>query len=246
MARIGAAAHRTWLAVAGVVLVGVVAALVAVPSVLAKPKHDGGKARHPGSCNAHRKRASVVAPRVVVYAKAGGVDQLDSTVTTYYACVRPAGAPMRIGDDAVGDGEYPPNETTYGIRVAGTYVAALSSSGAAQSAACSKFEPSADCPAVSYWIEALDARTHRRLRLATGPSVTALAVSPAGAVAWIEQPTSSVAVLYAVVLHRGPRGRLAGTVQSVDMGTIHSRSLGLRGLRLSWTNSDRDKSLTLR
>jgi hypothetical protein len=221
-------------------LAATLVALLAVPTALAKAKHVG-------ACEKHRKRAIVVTARVLVYGRAAGEDSFASPLTVYYACTRPGGAGVRVGANAPSDGEYPAQETTSRIKVAGTYVAAVSSSGAGDAAACSKYSGTdAGCPSVKSWVEALDARTHRSLSLpiAAGAGPTALVVCASGAVAWIEQ-TVSTSTLRAVVLHRGAPRRLAGTVQTLDTGDIARFSLHINGLTLRWTTGGQPKQLTL-
>jgi hypothetical protein len=152
-----------------------------------------------------------------------------------------------VGEDAPPDGEYPANETTNPIRVAGTYVAAASTSGQGEAAACSKYTGMVtSCPSVPSWIQALDARTHRRIRLPTASGVTALAASSAGAVAWVEYPSPTTSVLHAIVLGRGGPNQLAGSVQTLETDTgPAANSLHFTGLTLRWTLAGQPKSFTL-
>ena len=214
------------------------AALAAAPA-LARPL---------GACNAHRSHATRVTPKVIVYAKQlRGYDNYGDVDTVYYACLRPAGKPIAIGTSSSGDGEYPGNFAVLKLKVSGTYVGAVLASGYADAAACAKYDPSnPNCGAsIHVSAKAVDARA-RRWRQTPISGATALAVSAAGAIAWV-QPASSqgTSQLEAIVLHRGPPGRLAGATQLVDTGAIGS-SLRFSGLTLSWTSSGQPKSRQLR
>ena len=210
-----------------------IGAVIALAALAAAP----ALARPLGACNAHRSHAARVTPKVIVYAKQLRGYGYGGTDTVYYACARPAGKPIAIGTSSSGDGEYPGNYAVSNLRVAGTYAAAFVSSGYADAAACAKYDPTnPNCGAsIHVSVKAVDARA-RRWRQTPIPGASALAVSAAGAIAWV-QPGSSqgTSQLEAIVLHRGPPGRLAGAMQLVDTGAIGS-SLRFSGLTLSWTS----------
>ncbi len=199
-----------------------------------------------GSCNSHRKHALAVKPRVLVYQAATGSDALGGPLSTYYACLRPAGAKVAIGQNSLGQGEYPANDSVFGFQIKGTYVAAQDSSGQGEAATCSKFQ-SAGCPPVKNWIEVVDARTRRHLKVSTGATFP-FALSSAGALAWIDTatPSSASLLLQAIVLHRGKPHTLAGSIRTVATGTIDQHSLRLDGLTLHWTESGQPHQITLR
>lgn len=226
--------RRFLFLVAAAALVGVFGAV----SASAKP-------RHAGSCNSHRKHALAVTHRVLVYPKATGNDGLGEPLTTYYVCLRPGGTKVAIGQNATGQGEYPPNITVNRFQIKGTFVAAQDSSGAGEAAACSKFQTTG-CPSVKNWIEVVDAKARRHLMVPT-IAATPLALSSAGALAWIDTATPSTAgvVLRALVLHRGPPHQLAGSIQTVATGTVDLHSLHLDGLTLHWTESGQARQVTL-
>jgi hypothetical protein len=183
---------------------------------------------------------------VLVYGKATGTDMYDSPLTTYYACLRPRGHSSRVGLDAPGDGEYPANETTGAFRVAGSYVAADSSSGLADAAGCSKFEPVQSCPTPANWIQVVDARTGRHMQIPLGPyGAGAITLAPGGAVAWIAYASPTSSALYAMVLRRGDPGRLTGSSQTLDTGAVSPKSLHWNGLTVSWTDAGQPHSATL-
>jgi hypothetical protein len=142
--------------------------------------------------------------------------------------------------------QYPGNESIADIRIAGTFVADSSATGFASEAACSKYgEPATTCAkTVTWWVEVANAKTGQRLHASAGDGATAVAVSAAGAVAWVQATGSSASLLQGMVLHPGGRGRLTGTEQTLDTGLI-GRSPRFTGLRLRWTNSGRVRSQTL-
>jgi hypothetical protein len=203
-------------------------------------------ARPVGACNAHRAHATSVTPKVIVYSKLlRGYDSYGGRDTVYYACARPAGKPITIGTTSSSDGEYPGNYAVSKLQVGGSYAAALVSSGYADAAACAKYGGTNCGNSIHVSVRVVDARARRWLERPTS-GATALAVSPAGALAWV-QPLGSrgSSQLEAIVLRRGGPGRLAGGQQLLDTGAIGA-SLRFSGLTLSWTNSGQPKSRRLR
>lgn len=198
-----------------------------------------------GSCDLHRKHAAAVTTRVIVYGQRSGRDNWEGDVTIYYACVRPSGKPVAVGRTAGSDGEYPPNETMSSPRVAGTFVANSAGRGFASASWCTKYFDT-DCERfIKRWVEVVDAKTRRLLRVPVAEQASSVAVSPAGAVAWVLGSGSPAPVLQAMVLHYGRPGQLTGTTQALDSGAI-CQSLRFTGLTLQWTNSGQAKSQTLR
>jgi hypothetical protein len=226
------------LAVKAFVGTGALLALGAVPAL----------ARPVGPCNAHRAHATRVTPKVIVYPKQlRGYDAYGSTDTVYYACARPAGKPITIGTSSSGNGEYPGNYAVSMIRVAGTYVGAVLGSGYSDAAACGKYDPTnpkcGDSIHLSVRLVATRAPGWMQAPI-TGAST--LAVSPAGALAWV-QPSGSAgsSQLETLVVHRVGAGRLAGARQLLDTGAI-GPSLRFSGPTLFWTNAGQPKSRRLR
>lgn len=220
-----------------------VCALSAAPA-LATSKHHRKRV---GACNAHRRHAIKRTSKVIVYGKSTGTDEYSGgPLRTFYACLRPAGKSTAVGQNAGGGGEYPGNEAMSELSVAGTYVADVSSSGWGSAAACSKYEGNDPIcnQQITWWIETVQASTRRRLKIDLSDGADALALSSAGAVAWLEPTTtSSGEVLQAMVLRRGGPGHLSGSVQTLDTGAIGS--LRFNGLTLTWTNAGMGKSQTL-
>lgn len=229
---------------------GVAAAcLAALCALLSSPALARSRHHHTrlGACNAHRKHATRKTSQVIVYARRGGFDQYAGALTTYYTCARPRGKSIAIGQTSTSDGEYPANEVMSELRVAGSYVADVYSTGYADAAACAKYE-GVDDPAcanqVRYSITGADAKRRRGFQIDLPVGPTAIAVSSAGALAWLTPTTSSSGVtLQATVLRRSGSGHLSGTVQTLDTGAIGS--LRFDGLMLSWTNAGTPKSQPL-
>jgi hypothetical protein len=201
--------------------------------------------KHVGRCNAHRKHATAATGKVIVYGKPSGEDAWGGALTTYYACLRPAGEPVAVGQSAASGGGLPADEFVSDLHIAGTFVADSSGRGFAAEADCSKEQPiepvTVDCSqSVTLWVEIADAKTRRRLHAPVDEGPATVAVSSVGAVAWV-QGTGSASMLQAIVLHHGSPGRLTGTAQTVDTGAI-GHSLQFDGLTLRWTNSGQAKS----
>jgi hypothetical protein len=212
----------------------------------ASPAHSG---RIGSACSAHRKHAVAVGPQMIVYAKRSGSRNGAGALTTYYACTPPAGKPVVVGQSEEGE-EYPGELSFSDVRIAGTYVVHLSGSGFGEASACGKYEgANPRCEEdVKWWVQVTNVKTRRGLRAATGVTQaakpTAVAVSSLGAVAWVQPVSSTTATLRAVVLHGGPPGRLTGTAQTLETGTI-GKSLQFSGLTLNWTSSGQPKSQAL-
>jgi hypothetical protein len=230
--------------------VGALAACLTVGCALTAGPALAGTKRHRkrvGACNAHRKHVTRKTSKVIVYTKQGGLDQYSGPLTTYYACTRPGGKSIAVGQTAGPDGEYPGNEALSDLTVAGTYVADLYTTGYASAAACSKYEGSTDpecAQQITYAINGADVRRRRGFQIDLPVGISGLTVSSAGAVAWLEPTTTSSEVtLQAMVLRRGGRGHLTGTAQTLDTGAIGS--LRFKGLTLSWSNTGVAKSQTL-
>jgi hypothetical protein len=210
------------------------------------PAHGG---RTSSACSAHRKHAVAVGPQMIVYAKRSGSRNGAGALTTYYACTPPAGKPVVVGHSEEGE-EYPGELSFSDVRIAGTYVVHLSGSGFGGASACSKYEgANPRCEEeVKWWVQVTNVKTHRGLRAAAGVTQAgkpiAVTVSSAGAVAWVQPLSSTTATLRAVVLHGGPPGKLTGTAQILETGSI-GKSLGFSGLTLNWTSSGQPKSQAL-
>jgi hypothetical protein len=183
---------------------------------------------------------------VIVYRKHTGYDNYGGGLLyTYYACLRPKGKPLAVGQTATDGGEYVGNYAMSQLRVAGTFVADLSASGFASQEACYKYDPSNPaCPnAVSWWVEAANAKSRRSAGASVPSSVGSLTLSSAGVVAWLIPTGASSDALQAIVLRPAGRHGLTARVQTLDTGSI--ASFRLTGLTLNWSNGGQAKSQTL-
>jgi hypothetical protein len=163
--------------------------------------HSG---RGSSACSARRKHAFAVGPQMIVYAKRSGSRNGAGALTTYYACTPPAGKPVAVGQSEEGE-EYPGELSFSDVRIAGTYVVDLSGSGFGEASACGKYEgANPRCEEdVKWWVQVTNVKTRRGLRAAAGVTQAgkpiAMAVSSAGAVAWVQPVSSTTATLKAVV-----------------------------------------------
>ena len=200
-----------------------------------------------GACDAHRQGAALVTQHVVVY----GSRTAPPVITTYYACLRPAGKAVDIGVDELGS-VYGSDATTGGFKAAETYVAAQSSTGEADLEVCARYFNTRRCSFAQHWITVVDTKELREVRIpvyaslpvpALVPFPVTLALSPKGAVAWLQNSTAGSNVttrlqLWATVLI--PRGRSSFTAAPamIDAGSIDPSSVRLEGRTLYWVRDD--------
>jgi hypothetical protein len=111
--------------------------------------------------------------------------------------------------------------------------------------------PGPECSTiVKYWVEIANVAARRTLKVPVSEPVSALALSPAGAAAWVmstpaSSPSSSPsAVLYAVVVHPAGRGSLSGNVAVIDRGQ-EINSVSFAGSTLRWSNGGQPRSQTI-
>lgn len=212
--------------------------ILAVASVLvagaaAVPAADGAAAG--GRCTAHAYGSLALTPSVVVFAG----PQDDAGASRIYACRKPAGAPVLLGIDEPDDGQYGSDSVVGRITVAGTWVAAELDRGAASASMCSKVMPGDPvCPRATTSLRVVDTRTRRATEVATG-TVDALALSTAGAVAWLAGDTLRGTALR-------PRGRRALTAApaELDRGAITKLRFE-RGRLLRWRSGGAPRSASL-
>jgi hypothetical protein len=221
-------AARRIAALASIVALSVAGSTLAVAHGRRTPKP---------ACDSHRRGAELVTRQVIVYGRHSGSAPSGDPATTHYVCLRPRGASLQLGVSWPDDGVYGSDATLSTFRAAGTYVTALATSGEAALAVCSKYQPAGPCPEASLRISVVDARTMRHARISI-PWATAsrvVAVSPAGAVAWLEYAAANAYTLKATPLR--PRGRsgLAVSPQQVDSGQIDRTSVRFDGRTLTWT-----------
>jgi hypothetical protein len=201
---------------------------------------------HVGACNSHRTRALKTTRRVIIWGKRTGTDpDSGGRLSTLYGCLRPAGASVTIGQNATDGAEYVGNVATSDLRVTGTSVSDLFTTGLASQQACFKYGQSdPQCATVATETAQVFALVPRRsLRQRLAGAAVAYAFAPAGAIAW-EAPISpgtagSPLVLQAVGFD--PSSLTKGRVQTVDTGQL-GMSLQFTGLALQWTNAGRPES----
>jgi hypothetical protein len=232
-----------------VVACGCAATAIGVALAGARPLATAAAA----SCSPKLQGVTAKTGRVIVDAQDDGIDDLSGgSLTAYYACLRPNGRPMWIGESETSGGEYPPNVEMQDLRIAGTFVTDESASGFVSAAGCSKYEPASRCNnIVKYWLEIADVATRRRAKVFVSGPVSSLALSPRGAAAWVSSTpasgssSSSTATLYAIVMHPAGHGSLSGRRVVVDSGQAIS-SVSFAGSTLRWSNGGHRKSRTIR
>jgi hypothetical protein len=205
-------------------------------------------------CDGHRRGAVLVTSDVVVY----GLQTASRSATTYYACTRPHGRPVQIGIDERGL-FYGSDATTGGFGAAGSYVVAQSSTGEASLAVCARYNNTRRCTFAQHWFTVVNLKTGRQAHLPLYTSLSVptivpfpvmLALSPKGAVAWLQARTvdsrvTSTLQLWATRL--APRGRstLAAASSVVDTGSIDPSSVRFDGLTLYWTRGRKPHRIEL-
>jgi hypothetical protein len=204
------------------------------------------------SCIPKDGSAVAMTGRVDAYAEQTGIDpDSGGTLTTFYACLRRTGRPVTIGQSAASGGEYPGNVEMEDLRISGVFVADESADGFASLAACGKYDATSGCNGlVKYWVEIADVAKRRAVKVPVPGDVTSLAVSPAGAAAWVvstpaaSSAGSSRAALYAAVVHAGRRGVLSAKAELIDRGQSIN-SVSFSGSSLRWRNTGNPKNHTI-
>jgi hypothetical protein len=232
-----------------VVASGCAATAIGVASAVARPRAAAAAA---ASCSPRLQGVTAKTGRVIVDAQPDGTDSYSGgSLTAYYACLRPNGRPMWIGESETGSGEYPPNVEMQKLRIAGTFVTDESATGFASAAACSKYEPASQCNnIVKWWVGIADVATRRRMKVFVSGPVSSLALSPAGAAAWVlstpasGSSSSTSSTLYAILVHPAGHGSLSGRRVVVDSGQAIS-SVSFAGSTLRWSNGGHRKSRTI-
>jgi len=72
-----------------------------------------------------------------------------------------------------------------------------------------------------------------------------VALSPDGAVAWLQGDAGGGATLLGTALHPGGATGLSGSPQQLDTGAIDPKSLRFIGLTLSWSKSGQTFTQTM-
>jgi hypothetical protein len=222
-------------ALAALAVALITAALLAAPAPARRVRS--------GTCERHRAHAIVVTPHVLVYrAFPHGTphppaDPVILFDRVFYACLRPRGSPIRIGETP-GTNDTVANFSVRNFRAAGTYVAARRQVGEGDFAACEHFGPpppgAPQCTPPNYWIRLIELRSRRSLDIPTNGDINGYVLSARGAVAWT-QTTNAGTVLSAAVARSADGGPLTSIPQALDSGHIPVRSLHFTGLTLHWT-----------
>ena len=238
---LGAPPRRGRRLVALAVLLGSAAAVPAA----ADPGADG-----PSRCDAHR---SYRRTQTVLVFRTGPADH-----RTYSACARPAGRPVSLASTTSAD-------RLASLTIAGHYVAVVDRRRTVVATAppcdknsigqpCCDPSPQQSCREVRVEDVVGIADTRRRTRLDSagqGPPVRSLALSPAGAAAWLvpapgAAPSDSVLIAVAV----DPRARpgLTGCPyedpRELDRGAI--TAVGVSRHRVRWSSAGRSRSRVVR
>ena len=187
--------------------------------------------------------------QVLVWRKHTGTDpDSGGRLTTLYACRRPAGSSVAIGQRAADGGEYIGNVATSDLSITGTQVSDLSTSGLAKSGGVLQVRP--DQPSVCDRGEpggaVFNLVTRRSLHQPLAGAAVAYAFAPTGAIAW-EAPTSpgtmgSPLMLQAVGFD--PSTLKEGPIETLDTGDL-AGPLQFAGLTLEWINAGQPKSAVL-
>jgi hypothetical protein len=179
-----------------------------------------------GSCARHAPGALLATKAVVVFAR----PTAERDGRRVYACRRPGGTATLVGLDLADEELYGSDSIVSDVRAAGIYVSAQITRGRASLSQCSKYTPGPDCPRPSTAVRVVDTRSGRAGELPATGEVGAVALSPAGAVAWTQS-----GVLVGTGLAPFGRHRLAGAPRELDRGAI--TGLRFTGTTLLWRSA---------
>jgi hypothetical protein len=216
-------------------------ALAAIPTASA----DARAAKRLGRCDAHLAKPLRVKAtrRVVVWRREVTGASSGEPAEVLYACLRPAGRSVEIGQNDQSGAEYVGNTETSPPSISGTLVNDVVTSGFAAQEACGKYDGT-NCAAVVHVVARVyNMLTGRSIRQRLGTPTSAYAFSPLGAIAWETPLTESETVLQAVSF--APSSMHEGAVETLDEGALGS-SLHFSGLTLAWTNAGQPKSERIR
>jgi hypothetical protein len=166
---------------------------------------------------------------------------------TLYACLRPAGGSVPIGQNATDGAEYVGNVATSDLRITGTSVSDLFTTGLASQEACFKYGAGPQCAtAATETAQVFNLTGRRSLRQPLAAAPVAYAFSPAGAIAW-EAPTSpgtSGSPLELQAVGFDPSSLRKGRIETLDSGEL-GRSLQFTALALHWTKAGQPESVVV-
>ena len=202
--------------------------------------------KHP-RCSAAGHHLIRATAKVVVYERLTNKgDSSDGFEDGVYACSRPSGRSHLIGyDDVQGnDSEYGPDSALVSIKIAGRFVVAQFVTGIDEASACSKYNgagpPPCPTPATTIRVMAADSGRAAAIPLKTvDGEVAAVAISSAGALAWVDGG------LWATHLQPAGAHGLSHQPTMLDPGPIDPKSLQASGLTLSWVSGGQTHSTAL-
>ena len=185
-------------------------------------------------CNRHGAEAIQKTSTVLVYTSDGEV---------FMACMRPGGKPVHVlpppGAPSIG-----PAGAEEDFAIAGTFVAAEWDD-APYVMECFKHatSPNPNCPPEADYVSVVELKSGRSVSVSTPSRATELAVSPRGAVAWV-QPGNGYSLM-ATVLHKRGRSGFAARPKQIDSGNSFISSVRFTGLTLRWKRNGRAYQKTL-
>lgn len=197
-----------------------------------------------GRCDAHLSKPQRVkeTSEVVVWSREGTSSQSGEMTELLYACLRPAGRSVAIGETEGEGAEYVGNVDTTNLTVSGTLVSDVLTSGFAEEEACGKYD-GANCGSVIRSVARVyNLATGRSIRQSLAGTLAAFALTSKGAIAWEEQLTETESVLEAVRFDTSKMK--ASSVQTIDKGALGS-SLRFTGLELEWVSGGTHKRQTI-
>jgi hypothetical protein len=232
-------------------LAAVALALVGAAALLG-PFSSSALARGPRAepCNHYSSHALKRTRDVLVWDKRTGNDPYSGgRLFTLYACLRPSGTSIAIGQNASDGAEYIGNEVTSHLTVSGKQVSDLVTRGLASQQACFKYTGPSNpqcVTAATRTAQVFNLAARRSLRQPLAAGAVAYAFAPRGAIAW-EAPVSPEApggqlMLEAVGFY--PSSLKRGSIETLDTGDLGS-SLQFAGLTLRWTNAGQAKSVAV-
>jgi hypothetical protein len=198
----------------------------------------------PAACGQHPGTTLRQSGSVVVYGTGAGTNPLGQTRTRFWACTLPDGASTPLGERASG-GRYPANATMRRVTIAGSYVAAVESSGAGAAARCVARDghfchrPDRTVMLVN---AALGGSSGSDIHATVGRLLVG-ASGPTGAVVYTQPASRGRIVLSWDVMTVKGAGTQGGGFSLI--GAVDPRSLSLHGLRLRYTEHGQTHSVNL-
>lgn len=219
------------------------AALLSAISAASAFAHKSTR-KHVGRCNAHLSKPSKVKAtgKVLVWEGEGASSESGDPVEILYACLRPAGRSVAIGENEEDGAEYVGNVETTNLSISGTLVSDVVTTGLADEEACGKYDGTGYAGEVHEVARVYNLVTGRSIQQSLASTPTAYAFTSLGAIAWEIPTTETQTVLQAVSFD--PSNMKKGSVETLDTGAL-GRSLHFTRLTLAWTNAGKPKSQTI-